>query len=345
MSAGFAWQDIIGHGQTVDMLKRMLQTGDIQHAMLFTGPEGIGKSSVAAIMAAGILCENRQQGEACGRCRSCQLLARASHPDLYTVYPEGQNIKIDQIRVMQREMAMSPCQSQYRVCIIGTAENMTDQAANSLLKILEEPPAYLVFILTVNQRHRLLDTIVSRCRSFPFHPVSAGVIADTLAARGTQANTALAAARLSAGRVGIAYKLAEPDGFAARDQALSILERLPEASGQVILDIAAGIHERQDKTALELLHCLGVLIRDLLVLKIPQSQQLVFNIDILDRLAALADGWHDEALVRAYGELRQTERALAGNANTRLTCEALLIQLMDLNKGGKPIANRSWRPV
>ena len=333
MSSVFRWSDIIGHEEPIGMLKRMLQNGNIQHALLFTGPDGVGKSTVARHLAAAILCEDRHRGEACGVCSACVTLSRGAHPDLYTISPEGTSIKIEQIRVMQREMAMSPCQSQYRVCIIETAEHMTDQAANSLLKVLEEPPAYLVFILTSNQRHRLLDTIVSRCRLFPFQPVLPAIIADTLVHKGINDDTAQAAARLSGGRIGTALKLAEPDGLEVRNSALSLLERLAGANPSA-MDIAAGIYEQDDKQVLNLLRNLAMLLRDLLVLHTSQSEQLIFNADIIGQLTALSRHWSDEALIRSYGEIRQAERALASNANTRLTAEALLIHLTELYKGG-----------
>lgn len=345
MITAYRWADIIGHSQTISMLRRMLQSGDIQHAMLFTGPDGVGKVTVAKIMAAGILCENGSQGEACGVCGSCQMLARGGHPDLYQLSPEGSSIKIDQIRSMQREMAMSPCHSQKRVCIIETAETMTDQAANSLLKVLEEPPAYLVFILTASQRYRLLDTVVSRCRLFPFHPVSPGLIADTLTNKGVEERKALTAARLSGGRIGTAHTFAGTGGLDARDKAVAILSRLSSAKSQNLLDIAGVLYEKEDKTAAQLMPHLSALIRDLAVLKTAKPQQLVFNIDIIEQLAVLAENWSEDALSGSYAELRQAERAIAGNANARLTSEALIIQLSELYKGGKPVANSSGSPV
>lgn len=334
MITNYRWHEIIGHSQTIDMLKRMLQSGDIQHAMLFTGPEGVGKFTVAQILAAGIMCENRSQGEACGNCHSCRMLMRGTHPDLHTLSPEGSSIKIEQVRSMQREMSMSPYASRHRVCIIETAETMTDQAANSLLKILEEPPAYLVFILTVNQRYRLLDTVVSRCRLFPFQPVSTALIADTLTGKGIGPKKALTAARLSGGRIGAAYTFAADGGLDVRDKAADILQRLSEVGSPRLLEIASELYEKEDKTAGGLIRQLSAIIRDLSVLKTAEPEHLVFNIDIIDQLTALAGNWSEEALRGAYTELRQAERAIAGNANARLTSEALMIELSELYKGG-----------
>ena len=335
MSSRFKWQGIIGHEQTVGMLRSMLGSGNIQHAMLFVGPEGVGKTTVAGTAAAAILCDQSGQGEACGVCPSCQALLRGAHPDLYSLAPEGTSIKIDQIRVMQREMAMSPCRSRYRVCLITTAELMTEQAANSLLKVLEEPPAYLVFILTANQRYRLLDTVVSRCRLFPFQPVPVPLLVSMLKDGGIAEDTAIAAARLSGGRFGAAKALAGPEGLAFRDRAAAVLASVSDVSPRGLLEAAAPFAEKEDKGAGQLLAHLGILLRDLAVVKAGHSQQLVFNIDKIDQLTTLAQDWCEAALAEAYAAVRRAERALAGNANARLTAEALVIELNELYKGGK----------
>jgi DNA polymerase-3 subunit delta' len=340
-----AWHDIVGHEQNIKMLSRMLTTGEIQHAMLFVGPPGVGKFSAAHIFATGVLCSESRRESPCGACPSCQAMARGAHPDYIMIRPEGQNIKIDQIRSMQHEMALGPCLSEKRICIIENAETMTDQAANSLLKLLEEPPAYLVFVLTANQRHQLLDTIVSRCRLYSFQPVAAERIVTVLQQRGILPQIAVAAARLSGGKMGLALRLAEPDGFAARDQAVSILDRLTQGGIQEIWDMAAHLHEQENQAVSELLRYLECLVRDLLVLKTGQGEELVLNADLTRQLAAAAALWSEEALAAVYDQVRQAERAIAGNANTRLTSEALFIRLTDLYKGGGPIANSGWRTV
>ncbi|MCX7780867.1 MAG: DNA polymerase III subunit delta' [Negativicutes bacterium] len=339
------WRDIVGHQANIAALRRMLESGKLQHAMLFTGAAGVGKFTVAGILAAAILCRESRTGEACGSCPSCRQLTSGAHPDLITLSPEGQNIKIDQVRAMQREMALAPCLSEYRVCIIDNAETMTEQAANSLLKLLEEPPAYLVFILTASQRYRLPDTIVSRCRLYRFQPVAAPLLEAVLTGRGVEARRAAAAARLSGGRVGLALSLAAPDGFNSRDEALALLATLPGASLQAILDIAAALNERDDKVVLELLRHLGCLIRDMAVVRNGDDTRLVLSVDILAKLRHMAGYWDEQTLSGAYREVREAERAIAGNANTRLAIEALCLRLIDLYKGGKPVANSSWSPV
>lgn len=340
-----AWQKLIGHEQQITQLRHMLETGQLQHALLFTGPEGVGKMTAAMLFAAAVLCETQSgQGEACGECPSCRMLVQMAHPDFIKIAPDGQTIKIDQIRAMQQAMSVRPLVGSYRVCVIEGAELMTDQAANSLLKLLEEPPAYLIFILTANRRYSLLDTIISRCRSYRFATVPVKLIAGFLAGCGVQEALAQAAARMSGGRVGLALRLSQPEGFAARDEAIGLLKDLDEFPMQRIWDIAAGFNEQDDKRVLDLLTNMGCCLRDISVVKTGLGAKLAFSADQLERLSELAAGWSQASLVKAYAAVRQAQRAIGGNANTRLTIEALFMELTEY-RGGQAGADGGWNPV
>ena len=340
-----SWQDIIGHEQQIRQLRHMVETGHIQHALLFTGPEGVGKMTAAMLFAAAVLCETLPHtGQPCGECLSCRNLAQTAHPDFIKIAPEGQTIKIDQIRAMQQAVSARPLVGSYRVCVIEGAELMTDQAANSLLKLLEEPPAYLIFILTASRRYSLLDTIVSRCRIYRFEPVAAELISSYLIRRGVQEELALAAARMSGGRCGFALRLAQPEGFTARNEAINILQELEAPPMQRIWDIAAGLNEQDDKTVVDLLTNLSGCLRDLVMIKTGLGTELAFSADQIQRLARLAAGWSRPALIKAYGAVRQAQRAITGNANTRLTIETLIMELIEY-RGGQLGADSGWNPV
>lgn len=340
-----SWQEIIGHEQQIGQLKHMLETGQLQHALLFTGPEGVGKMTAATLFAAAVLCENlSRQGEACGECPSCRRLVQMAHPDFIKIAADGQTIKIDQIRAMQQAMSVRPLMGSYRICVIEGAELMTDQAANSLLKLLEEPPAYLIFILTANRRYSLLDTIVSRCRSYRFETVAVNLITGFLTERGVPETLARTAARMSGGRVGLALRLAQPEGFTARDEAIGLLMDLAALPMQRIWDIAAGLNDQDDKTVLELLTNIGCCLRDLAMVKTGVGAELAFSADQLERLSELAAGWSRASLIKAYAAVRQAQRAIGGNANTRLTIESLFMELTEY-RGGQTGADGGWNPV
>lgn len=165
------WENIAGHDAVVTMLKNMLETGKVPHALLFSGPAGIGKMPAARVFAAGLLCSGPAAGKPCGECSDCAQAARQSHPDLVVLAGDGGSIKIEQIRALQHEAAFAPYNGRRRVFIVEDAGRLTAQAANSLLKILEEPAPGTVFVLTATSGHALLPTIVSRCRVLSFRPL------------------------------------------------------------------------------------------------------------------------------------------------------------------------------
>jgi DNA polymerase III subunit delta' len=154
-------------------------TAGLPHALLLTGPEGIGKSVFAQALAARLLCESPAAGDACGTCPSCRWFASGNHPDFRYVIPEAdveeesgegekkkasRQIRIDQIRALEDFVYVGGHRNGARVVVIEPAEAMNTSAENSLLKILEEPPSSVYFILVSSHWRRLLPTILSRCR-------------------------------------------------------------------------------------------------------------------------------------------------------------------------------------
>jgi len=308
------WSEIIGHTQTIAMLRTVLLSGKIPHAMLFSGPQGIGKMTVARAVATNLLKSPID-----------------SHPDFTLVALEGNSIKIDQIRNLQRQSSHAPHGAAWQVCILENAERMTREAANSFLKLLEEPPAYMVFILVASTNAPLLPTIVSRCRLFRFLPLPHGVLADALAAKGFVREQADLCARLGEGRLQRAIAFLQAGGLARRDQVITLVEALPTVDMQTLWDVAVDLTKLEAGEAEAWRRFLLFVFRDLLVCCVSRSQNhLLLNIDQAARLDVAAGKWDAEKLQAALIAVRKAERALAANANSRLTYEALLIQLREL---------------
>lgn len=322
------WNEIVGHDDNINALKAMLENGRVPHAMLFAGPEGVGKAAVANVFAAGLLCTGGGL-KPCGDCPSCRRAQNMSHPDLVAVSPDGASIKIDQVRELQREIALTPYYGQRRVGIIDAAETMTTQAANSLLKTLEEPVGNTVFILLTSARQQLLDTIISRCRVLTFHALPNDVLSRALVGRGISSEQADAAARISGGRMGAALSLASEGGLAARDQAAEIVMALPNWSLKDVWDTAALFDKLDRQQALVLYKYMTLVLRDILIYLALQDNKLEFNVDIAGRLATAARNWSEQNLLVALEAVETARKALAANANIRLTSEALLIKLRD----------------
>ena len=158
-------------GNTVayKLLAMALRSGRIAHAYLFRGPAGSPKSAYR--FAAGLLCDVSRQDEACGSCYSCQEVFKRSHPDLFVIEKEGSAIRIKQSHEILKEALTRPFHSGRKVFVIEDVEEMTAEASNALLKLVEEPPPYVVFIMTTGNASAIPDTIISRCQVVPFKEV------------------------------------------------------------------------------------------------------------------------------------------------------------------------------
>lgn len=325
------------------MLRNMLSSGRMPHALLFVGPTGIGKMLVARTLAAAILCGGGR-AEPCGECPSCRLVAQGTHPDLIELAADGASLKIDQIRALQHEAALAPYYGSGRVFLVEEAERLTVQAANSLLKILEEPPAGSVFILTAASQHAMLPTVVSRCRVFTFRPLAPEALARLLAARGTDGARAAMAARLSGGRVGEALALLAEGGLALRDAALAVVAGLPAGGASLVWTQGAALDKLSASELTAFLRHLSQVLRDLLVI-VSGREELALNSDAAGELRRAAAAWDARRLDEALRAVRDAGRALEGNANTRLTMEAMLIHLLEAAREGTRDADRRRNTV
>nr|HPN66588.1 DNA polymerase III subunit delta' [Candidatus Omnitrophota bacterium] len=166
------FNSVIGQELAVDLLKRSISDGRLAHAYLFIGPEGTGKSLLARIFAQALNCENKG-ADPCGECVSCRKIEGGIHPDVVAVVPEGKSVQIgiEPVRRMEASMSLKPYEGRTKVFIVDGADRMTEEAANSLLKTLEEPPKDTVMVLLASNMFKLQPTIVSRCQKVLFHPL------------------------------------------------------------------------------------------------------------------------------------------------------------------------------
>lgn len=322
------WDNIIGHADIIQQLQAQLAAEKVPHALLFVGPEGIGKRIVAGTVAAALLCE-APDGRPCGLCRSCRLIEQQNHPDLLVVRPDGATLKISQIRELQVQAALAPYVGNRRVIIIDDAERMNTPAMNSLLKFLEEPPPGVIIMLIAASRHSLLTTILSRCRTIVFAPLAWQILAEALIERGNAPGQAEVAARLSGGQFGVALQLLSEGGFSARDFAADVLGKIPDGSMRQVWDTAAALDKKERSEVLDIIKYLEYLLRDIVVYKVLADQAILFNIDLLDRLIAWSACWEEQTLLKALAALQETRRSVQANANLRLAMEALLIRMHD----------------
>lgn len=172
---------IRGQERAVSLLLRYLESANIPPGLLFFGEEGIGKEKAAAAFVSALFCRNRGGGGGCGSCRDCRLLLSGSHPNSLRVSPDNQNILIDDIRRLQEELSLKAFSDRPRAVVIVPADRMTVQAANALLKTLEEPPPGTHLLLVAHRISRIPPTVVSRCQKVPFSPLPAADVEEILA--------------------------------------------------------------------------------------------------------------------------------------------------------------------
>ncbi|HWI41267.1 MAG TPA: DNA polymerase III subunit delta', partial [Verrucomicrobiae bacterium] len=176
--SGFA--GIVGHDRELSILKRALHAGRVAHAYLFEGVEGCGKKTAALALVQALFCGGV---EPCGGCPSCRKIASLQHADLHLLEPDGAQIKIDQVRELQKALSYRPIEAPRKACIIDQADRLNPAAGNALLKTLEEPPGNALIILVTSAPSAVLPTILSRCQRLEFSPVPQEAIRQLLEAR------------------------------------------------------------------------------------------------------------------------------------------------------------------
>jgi DNA polymerase-3 subunit delta' len=202
------WDFIFGQKEVAERMKRSVEQGDVSQAYLFSGPEGVEKKTVAKALASALNCPFG----GCGSCEICKRIKKEIYPDVIRVYPEGSFITINQVRELIHEAVLSPFEGRVKVAIIEDAERMNNSAANSLLKILEEPPKNFIFILISSLPEMILPTITSRCFPVKFNSVSFKDIEKYLMEKqNLDKEKARLFTRLSRGIIGEASKYVESD--------------------------------------------------------------------------------------------------------------------------------------
>jgi DNA polymerase-3 subunit delta' len=215
---------IVGQQMAVSILKRALEEG-ASHAYLFSGPSGAGKSEAALAFAAGLTCSDN----GCGECGTCRRVVEGVHPDVEIVAPEGNFIRKEEITEINLHAVYRPYEARAKVYIFLAAESFNAEAANAFLKTLEEPPAHVHFVLVTDRPEQLPPTVVSRCQSVVFSPVSTPALtADLIGRPGLSEATATLLARVSGGDLTYARELATSENARRRrSQLLDLARDLP----------------------------------------------------------------------------------------------------------------------
>lgn len=331
--------DIIGHAWAVRLLQKHIQQQQVRHAYLFTGPDSIGKRTLALRFAQALNCEAPPApGEACGNCRSCRLILDQTHPDLHIVQAEsvGGILKVEQIRILQRQLALTPYEGKWKIALLPRFHEANDSAANALLKTLEEPAKHVVILVTARALDNLLPTIVSRCELLALRILSKGDLKAALQARGEASETAELLAAISAGRPGRSLTFTRtPELMEKRAKLIDDLIHLLSESRSGRFNYVAQLTKGRDSSihrerAEELLLTWMSMWRDLLLL-CSGADAGSYNPDRKDDLSRLAERLDTNTAYANLSATRETLRTVRQFGNVRLALETLMLDLPRLS--------------
>jgi DNA polymerase-3 subunit delta' len=315
---------IIGHERQKDILRRALSGGRLAHAYLFAGPEGVGKRLMALAVARALFCEERT---GCGECAACRKLDHRNHPDLHVLEPDGNSIKIEQVRTIQRDLSLRPVEGRRKVCLIEAADAMTTGAANALLKTLEEPRGDTLLILLSSQPQRLLETIRSRCQilQFPRQPIQ--LIRESLQTQlGVADAEAHVLAALSEGSFKKAFGKDRQLYLEERQNLLKTLTALSTGSILPVLEFAEQL--AGDKAVLpDILEIFQAFYRDVLLTLHGRDAGELVNLDLSEKIHRTAGRETAANVLAKLDALKSARWQLERNLNPQLVMEVLLLRL------------------
>ncbi len=343
------FHEILGQSRPITILQSILRNQSIPNALLFMGTEGIGKRSTAMIFIQALFCcpdkrhvrggdtkgeAEREIIEPCGGCLPCRKIQNGNHPDFRVIAPEQTFIKIDQIRVLQESIVFPPIEAAWKVILIDPADQMTMEAQNSLLKTIEEPPLYALFILVSAKSTLLAPTLLSRCQKILFSPLSLSQIESILMEKkGWIAAEARLVAAFSGDQLGEALSLNPSDAREMEEQYHALVMDATLSEYDTLFE-AATTFSKDAETFEKTLYYLSAYFRDLLVLlAVPAG-------DSVDP-SYLVFSWRKEELLRwsarvnpqevakLLADVTAIQQTLSRNINKQLALETLLMQMRD----------------
>ena len=324
--------DFVGNSWAVKFLENSIAAGTSHQAYLITGPDGIGKRTLAIRLAQRLLCVQPGDGP-CRQCEPCRQIAEGQHPDFHRLEAEqiDGTLKVEAVREMQHQIALAPYQAQRRVVLILRAHELSQSAANALLKTLEEPPSQVVLILTARSEQSLLPTLVSRCEQITLRPVPPARIIEELGPElGTELASLLGA--LSAGLPGIAFSLAKDEAaLQARQNALKDLASMLAADRIGRFAFAEELTKGRDLAAsrrrvLDLLQVWLSFWRDVMLSSFGAEVDLA-NPDQKHQIHSVAKQISKARSAEIVAKIEAVMTGVTQNANLQLSMESLLLSL------------------
>ncbi|MCD6356834.1 MAG: DNA polymerase III subunit delta' [Anaerolineaceae bacterium] len=333
--------DIYGHHGAAEMLQQQIVSGNLRHAYLFSGPNGVGRRTLALRLAQAVNCTHPPApGEACGKCLSCRQIERMQHADLAVVETneDSSTIKIKQVRDLERFLSLAPYASNYRIALLLHFEEANVSAQNALLKTLEEPNPKVLLLVTTDDSENLLPTITSRCELLRLRPMGIGALAKVLVENeGLDKEQAELTAHISGGRVGYAKRLMrDKDLLGRRKQWLDdLLVMLPAGTVERFHYSAKAVHgnkksriEAKEELTEGLAYWLSFW-RDVMLVCTDNTSRIT-NIDYREAIKSAAVSVGTQTAIKAVSALEHAFIRMQ-SANLQLMLDNILLDWPRLN--------------
>lgn len=322
-----AFADIPDQEKAKKLIRNQLNNQRLSHAYLFLGPEGVGQKELAKTLAKTYFCENMDE-DSCEECTQCIKVKHSNHPDFDFLESEENKdqIGIDLIRDLQKRIAYRPYEAQHRFFIISGADKMTEQAANSLLKTLEEPPDYATLILIAEDESKVLPTILSRCQQVRFEFLSDEVLIKYFKQQGIKEENLKLMVRLAKGSLVQAEKIIDNrEIFQKRNEVFQFLVDLADKSRvQVFREV-----DKWEEWYQEDLPLFDLLIdwyRDIIVVEDVKIGQINNN-DYLDSIKFIRNKFSKAELIEELDLIREVSASINANVKIELALQYLLLKL------------------
>jgi len=330
------FNEIIGHGSIVENLINTVNGGKVSHAYIFDGADGIGKEKTAKIFAQAILCE-KFESEICGDCKACHLSFNDSHPDLkildLTIGEDGKqkaSISVEAIRQLKKDVYLKPFFSDRKIYIIKNAEKMTVEAQNAMLKIFEEPPAYITIILICNGLSKILSTIKSRAVIYKFPSLKPKELEKYLNKYYNDMDNKNIYASISGGSVGKMLELiSDEESLNYRKEVLSATLKLIKNSSPTSFNDLFDIFMKNKDDNLNIISLISVFVFDIAYVKTGNEDKVV-NIDYKGEIENIGINISLESVYDAQRLLAVFSEQVSKNANYKLSVLNTLIKLSEI---------------
>ena len=328
-----SFKDVVGHKNIIKYISSAVQADAVSHAYILNGERGSGKKLLANLFAMSLQCENRDEdGDACGKCRSCRQAAGGNQPDIIRIMHEKPNtISVDDIRTqVNNDIVIKPYSSKYKIYIIPEADLMSAQAQNALLKTIEEPPEYAVIMLLTENAEALLPTIRSRCVMMKLRNIKDQLVKKYLMEQmeipDYKADVCVAFAQ---GNMGKAIMLATSEYFnEIKEEVVHLLRNIDEMNVSELMDAVKKCMTYKMEIN-DYLDMIAIWYRDVLIYKATKNVDRVVFSDQLRYIKARASKSSYEGIENILDAIEKAKARLKANVNFELTMELLLLTIKE----------------